>query len=411
MAKRFNTLDDIDTKGKTVLLRIDINSTIDLENKKIMGKERFRQVVPTINELGKCKLVLLAHQSRPGRRDCTKLKLHRNVLEEVLGRKVKYVEDLIGAEARRGIMELEIGEILLLENTRLYSEEIAYNGVSSKISSTSHIVQNIAPLVDFFVIDSFAAAHRSQPSLTGFMEVLPSAAGRLMERELKAINGMVSGTKGPMCIVLGGAKFEDSISIAKYMLTNKKADKILVCGLVAHIFFLANDIKIGKRNLKLLEKREPNLENYVEMAKNLIYSHPYNIYLPDTVAVEKDGKREETYIDNIPENLLIKDIGQEALELFIDEIKMCSSIILNGPAGVFEEEEFGKGTRELLTVATSKNLYSMAGGGETTTAIEKYGLADGIDHISTGGGATMCYLAGKNMPVVDKLEKNLLLFN
>ena len=406
MSKQFFTLDDFPMEGKTVLMRVDINSTIDMRENKIIGRERFRQLLPTINDLKGSKLVLLAHQSRAGNPDCTKLGLHRKVLEEVLERKVNYVEDLIGSEARKAILELKNGNILLLENTRLYSEENAYSDRPSRLTKDTYIVSNLSPLCDYFVFDAFAAAHRSQPSLNGFMEILPSVAGRLMEREMVALDSIVSGERKPMAVVLGGVKVDDSVSIASNLLSSQKVDKLLVTGLVANVFLMANKIDLGKRNTGMLRSRVKDLDKYVEMARSLIYKYPYKIFMPDDVAVDNNGEREELFIDMLPTEKLIKDLGRNTIEFFCDEILGCESVLLNGPVGVFEQDEFSFGTRALFEVASSENLYTVMGGGETTTVIDQFGLRENIEHISTGGGAAITYLAGRAMPVLESLKAN-----
>lgn len=402
----FNTLDDVDVKNKTVLLRIDINSTIDLEENGIIGRERFRRILPTLNELKEANTVLLAHQSRPGRRDCVKLGPHREVLEGVSGRKVKYVDDLIGSAAVRAVKALKKGDLLLLENTRLYSEEIAYQGRVAEELEGSYIVRNLYPLADLFVFDAFAAAHRRQPSTAGFTGVLPSAAGRLVEEEIAALDLTLSGERGLTGVVLGGAKVEDSISVAKNLLSSGKADKILVSGLVANVFFMANGLELGRNNENFLRNKVGKLDKYVAEAKSLLYTYPYKIFIPDDVAVDAGGEREEIYIDLLPTDKMIKDIGKATMELFTEEIKACGSVILNGPSGVFEEEKFALGTEKLFAAMAEADGYTVVGGGETTTAVDRLGLRDGIDHVSTGGGATMTYLAGKEMPVLRCLEKS-----
>jgi len=406
MSKQFFTLDDFPMEGKTVLMRVDINSTIDLKGNKIMGRERFRQLVPSISDLKGSKLVLLAHQSRAGRPDCVKLGLHRKVLEEVLEREVIYVEDLIGSEARNAISGLENGQILLLENTRLYSEENAFSNRPSRLTKDTYIVSNLSPLCDYFVFDAFAAAHRSQPSLNGFTEVFPSVAGRLMEKEMVALDSIVSGERKPMSVVLGGVKVDDSVSIASNLLSSQKADKLIVTGLVANIFLMANKIDLGKRNTNMLRSRVKDLDKYVEIARSLIYKYPYQIFMPDDVAVDNNGQREELFIDMLPTEKLIKDLGRNTVEFFCDEMKRCASVMLNGPAGVFEEDEFSFGTRAIFEVAASENIYTVMGGGETTTVIDQFDLRGNIEHISTGGGAAITYLAGRAMPVLESLKAN-----
>ena len=406
MSDRFHTLDDIQLKDKTVLMRVDINSTIDLKRNEIIGRERFRQLIPSIKEMADSKLVLLAHQSRAGNRDCTKLSLHRDVLEEVIGRPVKYVEDLIGAEARREIKALKSGEILLLENTRLYAEENAFSNRPPRFTKDTYIVSNIAPLCDLFVFDAFAAAHRSQPSLNGFTEVLPSAAGRLMEKEIDALGSILLGEKKPMAVVLGGVKIDDSIEIAQNLLASGKADKLLVTGLVANVFLVANGIDLGKRNLDILRSKTKNLDRYIEIARNLIFKYPYQVFMPDDVAVDNNGAREDIFIDDSTE-MEIKDLGCNTIEFFCEEIRTCKSVMLNGPAGVFEKEEFAIGTEKIFRAASEDGIFAVMGGGETTVAIDRYGLRDGIEHISTGGGAAMTFLAGRDMPVLNSLKANM----
>ena len=406
MVKQFFTFDDFSMEGKTVLMRVDINSTIDMRENKIIGRERFRQLFPSINELKGSKVVLMAHQSRAGNPDCVKLGLHRKVLEEVLERKVNYVEDLIGSEARKAILDMENGQILLLENTRLYSEENAYSNRPSRLMKDTYIVRNLSPLCDYFVFDAFAAAHRSQPSLNGFTELLPSAAGRLMEKEIAALDSIVSGERKPMAVVLGGVKVDDSVSIASNLLSSEKADKLIVTGLVANVFLMANKIDLGKRNTGMLRSQVKDLDKYVEMARSLIYKYPYQIFMPDDLAVDNNGQREELFIDMLPTEKLIKDLGRNTIEFFCDEIMGCESVMLNGPAGVFEQDDFSFGTRAIFEVAASESIYTVMGGGETTTVIDQFDLRGNIEHISTGGGAAITYLAGRAMPVLDSLKAN-----
>lgn len=409
MERDYYTMDDFEFKNRTVLLRVDINSSIDMDKMKITGRERFRQILPTLEELGEAKVVLLAHQSRTGSPDCVKLEPHRKVLEEILGRKVKHVEDLIGSEARRAIGELRPGDVLLLENTRLYAEENAFANRPPHLMKDTYIVKNLTPPCDVFIFDAFAAAHRSQPSLNGFTATLPSAAGRLMEKEIEALGGILTGERKPLAVVLGGVKVDDSIEVARNLLRDGKADKLFVTGLVANVFLLANNIDLGVANIKVLKSRVKDLEKYVEMARGLIYRHPYRIFMPDDVAVDDDGNRKDIFIDETNEKL-IKDLGVHTIQFFCEEIRTCKAVVLNGPAGVFEEEAFAFGTQRIFETAAEQGIYSVMGGGETTTVIDRFGLRDGIDHISTGGGAAISMLAGKTMPVIKSLIANRKIF-
>ncbi len=401
----FYTMDDFEFKDKTVLVRIDINSTIDLDKIEIMGRERFHRITATLDELKDSKVVLLAHQSRTGSPDCIKLAPHRDVLEEVLGRKVGYVEDLIGSEARKAVEGMKAGDIVLLENARLYAEENAFANRPPHLMGSTYIVKNLAPLCDIFVFEAFAAVHRSQPSLNGFTAAIPSAAGRLVEREMAALGSILSGERRPMTAVLGGVKVDDSIEVARNLLADDKMDKLLVTGLVANVFLLANNIDLGVKNIRVLKSKVKDLDRYVEMAKGLLYKYPYRVFMPDDVAVDDGGGRKDIFIDESTDKL-IKDLGHNTIQFFCEEIRTSKAVVLNGPAGVFEEDDFSYGTRKIFEAAAEKEIFTVMGGGETTTVIDRYGLREGIDHISTGGGAAISFLAGRPMPVLKSLEIN-----
>jgi phosphoglycerate kinase len=265
-------------------------------------------------------------------------------------------------------------------------------------------------LGDFFVNDAFAAAHRQQPTIVGFTELLPSAAGLVMERELNALNKVLTSNLHPCIAILGGAKVKDSLDVAENMLKNKIADKVLATGLVANIFLLAEGKNLGSGNLKFLASEFKDLKEITETAKHLLKKFKTKIELPVDVAVNEDGTRQLQSIKDLPSDYLIHDIGLETIVKFSSMLKDAKVIIANGPAGVFELNEFSFGTNELFLAIANSKAYSVLGGGETLASIDKLGIADDLDHISTGGGACINYLAGRKLPGVEALKNSKKIF-
>jgi phosphoglycerate kinase len=389
---------------------VDINSPVDPEAKKVLSLTRIKSHVDTIQKLKDSKLVLLAHQSKPGKADYISLKAHAASLRTVLKRPVKFVDDLIGQKAKKAVERLNAGEIILLENTRFFAEEVVLNKSPVGTQGKSHIVQNLAPLSDYFVNDAFAAAHRAQPSLIGFTETLPSAAGSLMEKELTALNKVLDSDHHPCVAVLGGAKVQDSLEVAENMLNNKIADKILTTGVVANLLLVAEGKKLGKANMDFLESEFNNFNELVDSSKKLLKKFDKKIELPIDLIGNNKGERDVVYVDKLPTKYPIYDIGLETIVKYTNEIKDAKIIIANGPAGVFEIEEFSFGTNEIFFAIANSKGYSVVGGGETTAAIDKLGISGDFDHISTGGGACINYLAGHKLPVIDALKKSKKLF-
>src|SRR5664280_216643 len=402
MALDFYTIDDFDLDNKTVLVRVDINSPVDPSTGLILDDTRIRLHSETIEELSKkgAKTVVLAHQSRPGKKDFTTLKQHAESLSKILNHKVDYVDDIFGSNARTAIEKMKRGDILLLENVRFYSEEILRR--DPKIQSETHMVQKLSPLADYFVNDAFAAAHRSQPSLVGFAFMLPSAAGRIMERELKALYTAMDNVKKPCIYILGGVKVDDSIMVMENVLENGSADYILTTGLVANIFLWGAGVEIGEYNKKFIESR--GYCGYVKKAKKLLKNYGKQIIIPKDVAVCMGNKRVEFSIDKIP-NQPIYDIGTETITNYAGYIRKAKTLFANGPAGVFEKEEFNLGTDDILNTIASSNAFSIIGGGHLAAAANQMGLTEGISHISSGGGASINLLAGEDLPVVEVLRE------
>ena len=400
---KFLTLDDFELEGKVVLVRVDFNSPVDPETKKILDETRIRvHGESTIKELSEkgAKVVVLAHQGRPGQPDFIPLKQHAEALERIIGRPVKYVDDLYGEKARNAIKSLKNGEILVLENTRTYPEERKKK--SPEEHAKSEFVRSLAELADIFVNDAFASAHRSHASVVGFTALLPSAAGRIMERELKALSRVLESPEKPCVFILGGAKADDSLKISKYVLENGIADTVLTGGLTGHLFLVATGVDLGKPNMKLLEKQD--VLKLTGGLKELMDSYPGRVKVPKDVAVEVEGKRKELSVSDLPTEYPIYDIGAETIEEYSRIIRDAKSIVVSGPPGVYEKPEFVKGTKMILEAVASSEAFSLAGGGHTVAAIEKLGLSDKISYISTAGGALIEFLMGEKLPGVAALE-------
>jgi len=402
MSLQFFTIDDFDMEDKTVLVRVDINSPVDPSSGSILDDTRMKLHSQTIAEISKkgAKTVILAHQSRPGKNDFTTMEEHSKALSNILNHPVNYIDDIFGSAARKKIKEMQKGDILLLENVRFYSEEILNREPSEQ--AKTHMVQKLSPVVDYFINDAFAAAHRSQPSLVGFALTLPSGAGRVMENELNSLYSAVDNVKRPCVYVLGGVKVDDSIMVMENVLRSGSADYILTTGLVANIFLWASDVNIRKYNKKFIEDR--GYCDFVKKGKQMLKEFKGKIKMPVDVAVCIDDKREEYKINNIPDKPIF-DIGTETIKEYARFIREAKTIFANGPAGVFEKEGFSVGTEDILNAIASSRGYSIIGGGHLAAAASHMGLSSGIDHLSSGGGASINLLAGQKLPVVEVLRE------
>src|SRR3989304_791277 len=332
MAK-FKTLDDFNVKDKLVLVRVDFNSEIDPNTKKVTSDVRIRaHAESTLKELAEkgARTVVLAHQGRKGDQDYTPLKQHAEILGKILKCPVRYVDDTYGDKAKNAIMALQGGEILVLENVRGFDGETK-NGTAEQHAKTE-LVQNLAPLADLFVNDAFAAAHRGHVSMVGFTAVLPSAAGRIMERELKSLAKALEKPEKPCVYVMGGAKADDSLEISKYVLSNGIADFVLVGGVTSQLFLAAKGVDLGKGNMAFLAKK--GLLGFVPGIKALIEQFGAKIRMPVDVALSVDGKRREIGVDKLPTAYSIFDLGHETVDVYAKLILNAKSIVVSGPMGV-----------------------------------------------------------------------------
>lgn len=393
---------DFNFKGKRVLLRVDINCPMEKGTLKIINDSRIRAVVPTIRELvgKKAKLVILAHQSRKGKWDFTDLSAHAKLLSRSLGVPVKYVDDVIGDEAKAAIEQVEEGQVLLLGNVRSIDSE------SKTLSMAEHaegeIVKALAPLFDCYVCDAFGAAHRSQASLVGFDAVLPSASGRLMAKEMYALETIFNAPRRPSVFILGGAKFDDVPHMIDRVLGSGRADTVIVVGLAGNAFLASRGVDIGDASRAPLQE-DLTPENF-ENAQKVMAKYGARIILPSDVAVEVGGKRVSINVGDMADAPAALDIGDESAEKFRKVIEGAKTTFMSGPAGMFEKPGFDKGTRSIMQAMVDSGGLAVLGGGHTSAAAERFGLADSMSYVSTGGGALETFLLGDPLPVIEALE-------
>lgn len=403
----FLTLDDLVVKDKVVLVRVDFNSPVDPKTKKVLDDTRIKaHGETTIKELAQkgARVVVLAHQGRKGDPDFIPLKQHAEILGRVLGKSVKYVDDVFGDNAKKAIKELKSGEVLVLENVRTYAGETK-EGTPEEHAKTE-FVQALAPLANLFVNDAFAAAHRAHVSMVGFTAVLPSAAGRIMEKELKSLSKVLVNPDKPCLYILGGAKGDDSLEISRYVLDNGIADYVLTGGVVGQLFLVAKGVNLGNPNMKFLEEKE--LMGLVPGIKELMQKYGKKIKAPMDVAVEVDKKRREILVEKLPTDYPMFDIGAKTVENYAMLIQSAKSIVISGPMGVYENSEFVYGTKKIFEEIAKSQAFSLAGGGHTIAALQELGLSNKISYISTAGGALIEFLMGKRLPGVVALEKSAL---
>ncbi len=393
---RILTLDDFELKNKTVFLRVDMNCPIDSETMEISGTKRIEEATETIEALSEAKVVVASHQGRVGNKDYTGMESHAKVLEKLLNKKIKYVQDVIGAAAQNEIKNLKNGEVLLLDNLRLCAEE-NYEFTPSDAANTI-MVQRLAKLFDLCVLDSFPSAHRSHPSIIGFPQILPACAGRIVEREVRKLDEIMTVAKAPHVVVLGGSKVLDRLEAIKLLIKNGRADYVLLTGLIGNVFMRAQ----GRIKSALGIKME---EEVVSKAHSLIGEYPDVFSTPVDVAVNKDGSRVELDVRDVNKGDMIYDLGPKTIEHYNKIISGAGTVFISGPPGYFEKEQFSYGTKALLEGVANSMATTIVSGGHLTLALKRYGLADKISHISTAGGALVLYLTGQKLPMIQSLEE------
>ena len=404
-----HTLDEYNVQGKTVLCRVDMNQPVDRATDSLKSIARITACAPTVKELSDkgAKVVLLAHQGSDIEYKnfyCTRP--HAKVLSGLLGHEVKWIEDVCGPTARAAIQAMKDGEIILLDNVRFCSEEQTLFELKLQLTheqqARTQVVEKLAPLADLYVCDAFAAAHRDQPTLCGFEQVLPSAMGRLFEREYCVVSELMEAPAHPCTFVLGGSKISDAFMMMETVLGSGAADTILTGGLVGQILLASQGVEIGSGTLGFIEKS--GYAEFIEKAKGFYSRYADKIVLPTDLAQVVDGKRVEARVGAIPADFDAMDIGSETAEKYRQIILSSKTVFANGPVGVFEKTESELGTKALFTAMAETEGYTVVGGGDSVTAAAKYGVTDKLGYICTGGGALIRFLTGEELPVVKALR-------
>ena len=392
------TVKDLDVKGKKVLVRVDFNVPLSKEEKgKIADDARIKAAIPTIDYLSDngAKVILMSHLGRPKGEANPEfaLKPVADYLENVYGDQFKFIPspEVVDEKVKEEVNNLEDGQIALLENTRYRAEETK-NG--------EEFAKELASLADFYVNDAFGTSHRAHASNVGVASILPSAVGFLIEKEIDVMGKALEAPEHPFVSILGGAKVSDKIGVIENLIT--KVDTILIGGGMAYTFLKAGGKEIGK---SLLEEDKMDLSlELVEKAK----ANGVEILLPVDVVIadkiEAGVPTEIVDIDNIPADKEALDIGPKTAKLFAEKIKNAKTVVWNGPMGVFEIKEFADGTNQVAKALSESEAVTIVGGGDSALAIEMAGLKDKITHVSTGGGASLEFLEGKDLPGISAIE-------
>lgn len=385
---------DIDVKGRVVFCRVDFN--VPMKDGKVTDDTRIRAALPTIQYLTEqgAKVLLASHLGRPKGQVSEELRLTPVAarLGELIGKEVKKADEAYGDAVKAQISEMNDGDILVLENVRFYPGEEKNDPELSKA---------FANLADVYVNDAFGAAHRAHASTAGIAEHLPAVAGFLMEKELEVLGKALSNPERPFTAIIGGAKVKDKIGVIESLL--EKVDNLIIGGGLAYTFVKALGHEVGK---SLLE------EDKIELAKSFMdraKEKGVNFYMPTDVLVaddfSNDANTKVVPVSEIPSDWEALDIGEETRKTYADVIKNSKLVVWNGPMGVFELDAFAKGTKAVAeALAEAKDTYSVIGGGDSAAAVEKFGLADKMSHISTGGGASLEFMEGKELPGVKALN-------
>ena len=399
----FLTLDDFNVKGKRVLVRLDINSPVDEATLRLEDGSKVESAVPTVKELldRMARVTILAHQGRPGEYDFITLNEHAEYLSRFTGKRVRFVNDIFGPHAQAAVDSLGDGECVLLQNVRNFS------GEQLKLSPQEHarsaLVTTLAPRFDLFVNDAFASSHRSHASLVGFTAVLPSAAGRLMEREIKALSEVIQKPSRPSTYIFGGTKFADALPVIRRLAESDVVDHILVAGLAGFAYqWILGELRTSETADHF---RKVIDDTTGENARALIEKHGDKISLPIDGAVADEGARKEYALEDMPEDASMMDIGSGTIQRFGAIIEKSRTVLLSGPPGVYEREEFSTGTRMVYEAIASSDAFSVIGGGHSGAAASMLGMRDRFSYISTGGGAIERMILGKKMPVIEALRE------
>ncbi len=393
--ENIKTMDDFAFGQKKVLIRVDLNSPV--EDGRVEDNDRLKEHAKTIQELRDkgAKVVVLAHQGRPGDKDFTTLEQHVNLLTKYL-HEVYYCDEIIGIGALQMIRD-EAKEIVVLENVRFLAEESLKHGFENTI-----FVNKLKDFFDVFVNDAYSVSHRECTSILGFAKVLPCVAGRVMEKEIKNNRTLREAVKRPAVYLLGGNKPEEVIKLIEYSLTNDKVDTILTTGVIGELVCAASSDAIYQKRKEKFENE--GLTDYYLKLKKLFETYHDKIKFPLDFAVEEDGNRKEVESDYI-QDLEQQDIGSMTIKEYSEILSQSASIFVKGPPGVFEKKPFSKGTIELFTLIANSSANVILGGGHSNEVFTEFNIdSSKIAHKSLAGGALLSYLSGETLPGVEILR-------
>lgn len=384
---------DVEVNGKRVFVRVDFN--VPLEDGKITDDTRIRETLPTIKYLieNGAKVILASHLGRPKGEfvDALRLTPAAERLSELLGKPVTKADEAVGAAVKAKVDALNNGDVLVLENVRFYPGEE---------KNDPELAKQFAELADLFVNDAFGAAHRAHASTEGIAHLIPAVSGLLMEKELSVLGKALSNPERPFTAIIGGSKVKDKIDVIDNLLTI--ADNVLIGGGLSYTFFKAQGHEVGQ---SLLDKEKLDVAlGFIEKAKKLgkNFLLPVDIVISDDFSA--DANTDIVGIDGIPSDWEGVDIGPKTREMYAEVIKNSKLVVWNGPMGVFEIEPFSGGTRAVAEACATTDAYTIIGGGDSAAAAEKFHLADKMNHISTGGGASLEFMEGKKLPGVEALN-------
>ncbi|NLC76043.1 MAG: phosphoglycerate kinase [Clostridia bacterium] len=388
------TIKDIDLSGKRVLVRVDFN--VPLKEGQITDDTRIRAALPTIEALREqqARIILVSHLGRPKGQVNAKYSLApvARRLSELLEQEVSFSEAIVGPEAQAAVARLEPGQVLLLENIRFLPGEE---------KNDPELAKELAALAEVFVNDAFGTAHRAHASTAGVAAYLPAVAGKLLEKEIRVMGAALSNPEKPFVAILGGAKVSDKIGVIQNLLT--KVDHLIIGGGMANTFLKAKGYQVGKSLLE--EDKVPLAQNLLDQAREKGVS----LHLPEDVVVapspENPAGSQVVTVDRVPGDLMILDIGPATGRRYGEIIRTARTVVWNGPMGVFEVDAFAKGTETVAQAMAEVDGVTIIGGGDSVAAVEKVGVAEKMSHISTGGGASLEFLEGKELPGVAALSE------
>ncbi|MEM4681661.1 MAG: phosphoglycerate kinase [Acidilobaceae archaeon] len=402
---RIATLDDVDVRGRRVLLRVDFNSPVNPETGELIDDTRIKSHRETMLELieKEAMVVVLSHQGRPFDKDFISLRQHSYVLSKVLNHEVKFVEDICFDSAIKAIKNMKSGEVLVLENVRLLAEE-NIEGTPEQ-HAKSYLVAKLAPLFSLYINDAFSACHRSQASLVGFPLRLLGVAGRLLEKEVRALARALETGARPRALVVGGSKVDDVLKSVDKALVRGVVDLVLTTGVIA-LTFLASKGQIPPD----IVPKQARDEKLLVLAKKILSEHKDKILTPIDFVVEESSQVSAKHIEKL--TTPPKDIGPETVESYGRALERAGLIVMKGPAGVIEDPRFRRGTEELVIRALKSNAFTIFGGGHLISIVEQMpeDLRKRVGHLSVAGGALLYGLAGERLPCLEALSRSASLF-